>query len=153
VLQLGSEELNKVSPRSISPTTIKIQSHISDGDFHTAFRAAHAEINRCIERDAKPNLWDVQLMRVAAMQIGNERIYVDTLNVLEQRGVLDADEPEYLPVGYTITERMRQEMKDEATAEGEDPARSQLFAKLETHDISPIDKTAVRVGAKKVPGA
>jgi len=147
ILQNGSKEVQEISPGSISEATINIQEHMVQGDYRAAFMMAHRSINASIEREAKPNLWHVQFMRIAAMQTGSERIYVETLNALEQRGVLDAQEAEYLPVGYTVTERMRQDMRDESIPDGV-PARSRILDELAVHDVYPIDKTAARVGPK-----
>jgi hypothetical protein len=148
VLQIGSQEINRLSPGTISATTLKIQSLIASGNYEAAFSAAHTDINGSILRNAEPNLWNVQLLRVAAMQIGAERAYVDILNNLEQRGFLNAQDTEYLPVGYTFTEEMRQEMRAEVIDPGGVHASSKIWSDLRIHDITPIDGTAVKVGPK-----
>jgi hypothetical protein len=148
VLQIGSQEINRVAPGTISATTLKIQSQIAAGNYQAAFSTAHTDINGCILRNAEPNLWNVQLLRVAAMQIGAERAYVDILSNLEERGLLNAQDPEYLPVGYKLTEEMRQDMRDEVREPDGVHASSKLWDHLKIHDISPIDCTAVKVGPK-----
>jgi hypothetical protein len=148
VLQMGSEAINGSSPGTISSTTLRIQSLIASGNYEGAFSAAHTNINGNLLRYTEPNLWNVQLMRVAAMQIGAERAYVETLNVLEQRGLLNAQDREYLPVGYKLTQEMRQEMRDEAAVGGANPARSKIWEDLKIRDIAPINSTAVNVGPK-----
>ena len=148
VLQMGSEEINRGSPGTISSATLKIQSLIAAGNYEAAFSAAHTDINGSLLRDAEPNLWNVQLMRVAAMQIGAERAYVDTLSLLERKGLVNAQDLEYLPAGYKLTEQMRQDMRDEATAGGAEPARSTIWANLEIYNVPPINALAVKVGPK-----
>lgn len=146
ILQHGSEELATHSPRAISPLTLTIQSHIVDGNYEAAFKLAHSDVNGSIAGEREPNLWNVQLMRVAAMQIQAERSYVETLTLLEQRGHLDAQELEYLPVGFSLTQEMRKTMREEASEGGERPTRSRIWRELEVHQVSPINRTAVRVG-------
>lgn len=149
VLQMGSEEINRLSPGTISPTTLKIQSHIASGEFDAAFRAAHTSINGSILRNTKPDLWHVQLMRVAAMQIGEERVYVEVLTHLERKGILNAHDPEYLPAGYELTGRMRQEMHEEVRGDRAAPARSVVWDAFEKYgNVDPIDRLAVKVGPK-----
>jgi hypothetical protein len=82
------------------------------------------------------------------MRIGAERPYVDTLNLLEQKGLLSAQDLDYLPVGYKVTEQMRQEMREEANVNGAEPARSTIWNDLKFYNISPVDATAVKVGPK-----
>lgn len=151
-LQVGSEEANKRSPGTVSLTTLKIQSQIAEGSYGAAFSSAHADINICLARDTEPNLWNVQLMRIAAMQIGEERTYVNTLHLLEAKGVLNAHDPEYHPVGYRLTAEMRKNMLDEALVSGGEPARSKIWIDMETHDVTPINGTAVNVGPKAAKG-
>jgi tetratricopeptide (TPR) repeat protein len=149
VLQIGSEEINRASPGTISSSTLKIQSLLASGNYDAAFSAAHTNINGSILSNAAPDLWNVQLMRVAAMHIGAERAYVEVLTHLEKRGLLNAQEPEYLPVGYELTERMREDMRDEVRENGPAPARSGVWKALQTYvNVDPIDRLAVKVGPK-----
>ena len=145
ILQHGSEDVATISPRAVSPLTLKIQSFIVEGNYEAAFKLAHSDVNGSIARESAPNLWNVQLMRVAAMQIQAERPYVETLTLLEQRGYLNAQESEYLPVGFSLTDQMRRSIREEASEGGEQPARSRIWRELEVHNVSPIDRTAVRV--------
>jgi hypothetical protein len=148
LLNIGSEELNRTAPGTISATTLKIQSLLARGDNDAAFSAAHTDANGAILRGAKPSLWNVQLMRVAAMQIGAERAYVEVLNLLEEKGFLDARDPDYLPIGYAVTEQMRQEMRDETNEVGGLFTKPGIWNELKVHYVEPINGTAVKVGAK-----
>ena len=113
VLHIGTEEINKTTPGTISEITLQIQSHIVSGQYESAFRTAHQDVNESISRNTTPDLWNVQLMRIAAMQIGAERTYVEVLNHLEQNGILNATDSEYLPAGYEFTTTMRQELQQD----------------------------------------
>jgi tetratricopeptide (TPR) repeat protein len=148
ILQHASEELATISPKAISPLSLKIQSYMVEGNYEAAFKLAHSDINGSIAGEREPNLWNVQLMRVAAMQTQAERSYVETLTLLEQRGYLDAQEIEYLPVGFALTDQMRQAMREEGLESGERPTRSRIWRELEVHEVAPINRTAVRVAPK-----
>lgn len=147
VLHLGSEEINKTSPGTISKTTLQIQSDITSGEYESAFRTAHQYINESISQKAAPDLWHVQLMRVAAMQIGAERTYVEVLNHLEQNEILSASDVEYLPTGYKLTTTMKQALQQDDSVSSATPARSNIWKALERYDhVKPINSVAVKVG-------
>lgn len=148
ILQICSEQKNTETPGVISSTTLQIQGQIASGNYDAALRTAHGDINSSLLRDAEPNLWNVQLMRVAAMQLGEEKMYVQTLGLLEQKDILNAQDPDYLPVGYEFTEQMREQMRLETVESEGRVARSKIWSDLEVRHVTPIDKLAVKVGPK-----
>ncbi len=141
------------SPKRDSLANKAIQQALTQGKYREAFKTAHAEINRVLQNEQDPDLHTIQLMRAAAMKIGEERTYVASLVALENRGILNASDPEYLPTQAQWAEERCNEFRDELSIEGGNPQRSALWSRFTVHDVAPINKTAVKVGpgAAKLP--
>lgn len=133
----------------VSLSALGIQHDLARGKYQQAFESAHAEINQALDTDQPIDLWTVQLMRIAAMQSAEERTYVASLIALEQRGLLNASDPEYLPIGSQWSHQRYDEFREELSEKGGWYQRSALWEKFKIHDVAPINATAVNVG----PGA
>ena len=155
LLSVASEMLdsspNKAggSPKRDSLANKGIQISLVQGKYGEAFKTAHAEINRVLQNEQDPDLHTIQLMKAAAMKIGEERTYVASLVALEARGLLSASDPEYLPIGSQWTDQRYSEFREELSDSDGWYQRSALWEKFKVQDVAPINTTAVAVG----PGA
>lgn len=142
LINIGSQAVNEEYSGSVPDSSLKIQELISEKKFDEAVNNALADINAAMSKGEIPNLWNVQLMRLAANLCGRDMDYAQTLVRLEQDDVISNGHIDYQPLSSRFSSDQRREIIDEMTESNGGYARTAL--QEHSKHIAPINRMAAR---------
>jgi hypothetical protein len=142
LINIGSQAVNEEYSGSVHDSSLKIQELISEKKFDEAVNTALADINAAMSKSEIPNLWNVQLMRLAANLCNRDSDYAQTLIRLEHYGSISKGLIDYQPLSSTLSFDQRKEIIGEMNS----PKGGYAKIVLSDHSehITPINGMAAR---------